>query len=84
MGYQEIIQQLEFFRDIGIESVSLRREETTSLPTEVTPPPSTDTLEAIRADIGDCQRCKLAPTRTTIVFGSGNPNAEIVFGAGFE
>ena len=38
-----------------------------------------DTLEAIRSDIGDCQRCKLAPTRTTIVFGSGNPSAEIVF-----
>ena len=36
-------------------------------------------LDAIRADIGDCQRCKLAPTRTNIVFGSGNPNAELVF-----
>jgi uracil-DNA glycosylase family 4 len=37
------------------------------------------TLESIRAEIGDCQRCKLAPTRTNIVFGSGNPNAELVF-----
>ena len=33
----------------------------------------------IRDEIGDCQRCKLAPTRTNIVFGSGNPNAELVF-----
>src|SRR5205814_5254332 len=33
----------------------------------------------IREEIGDCQRCKLAPKRTNIVFGSGNPNAELVF-----
>jgi DNA polymerase len=38
-----------------------------------------DTLPLIREDIGDCQRCKLAPTRTHIVFGSGNINAELVF-----
>src|SRR5215467_1181858 len=39
----------------------------------------TETLASIHEDIGDCQRCKLAPTRTHIVFGSGNPNAELVF-----
>ena len=38
-----------------------------------------DTLPIIREDIGDCQRCKLAPSRTNIVFGSGNINAELVF-----
>jgi uracil-DNA glycosylase family 4 len=38
-----------------------------------------ETLEDVRADIGDCQRCKLAPTRTHIVYGSGNPHAELVF-----
>ncbi len=36
-------------------------------------------LEDIRLDIGDCQRCKLAPTRTHLVFGDGNPNARLVF-----
>jgi DNA polymerase len=29
--------------------------------------------------IGDCQRCKLAPHRTKLVFGVGNPNADLVF-----
>jgi len=38
-----------------------------------------DTLERIRADIGDCQRCKLAPHRKNIVFGAGNPRAQLVF-----
>ena len=38
-----------------------------------------DTLARVRADLGDCQRCKLAPHRRTIVFGAGNPRAELVF-----
>jgi DNA polymerase len=38
-----------------------------------------DTLERIRADIGDCTRCRLCERRTNIVFGVGNPKAELVF-----
>ena len=40
---------------------------------------ATQTLPQLRAVIGDCQRCKLAPHRTRIVFGVGNPNADLVF-----
>ncbi len=39
----------------------------------------TETLEDIRRDLGDCKRCKLWSTRTNIVFGEGNPNAELMF-----
>src|ERR1700693_3621804 len=38
-----------------------------------------DSLEKIRSFIGDCQRCKLCRGRTKIVFGDGNPKAELVF-----
>jgi uracil-DNA glycosylase family 4 len=38
-----------------------------------------DTLELIRADIGDCTRCNLHKGRQKIVFGVGNPKAELVF-----
>jgi len=38
-----------------------------------------DALAGIRADLGDCRRCKLCATRTTIVFGEGNPQARLVF-----
>ncbi|HVO10312.1 MAG TPA: uracil-DNA glycosylase [Vicinamibacteria bacterium] len=37
------------------------------------------TLEAVRETIGDCRRCKLAAGRKTIVFGQGNPKAELMF-----
>ncbi len=36
-------------------------------------------LAAVRADLGDCRRCKLSGTRKTIVFGQGNPEAELMF-----
>src|ERR1041384_2608774 len=36
-------------------------------------------LESIRAELGDCQRCKLSPTRQNIVFGQGNPDAQLMF-----
>ncbi|MEW6777894.1 MAG: uracil-DNA glycosylase [Bdellovibrionota bacterium] len=38
-----------------------------------------ETLEDIRADIGDCTRCKLHTTRTKIVFADGSPKARVVF-----
>lgn len=36
-------------------------------------------LRAIREEIGDCTRCKLCGGRTQIVFGVGNPQAELMF-----
>ena len=41
--------------------------------------PQRRTLEEIRAELGDCRRCKLCSGRTNIVFGVGNPKAELVF-----
>jgi DNA polymerase len=37
------------------------------------------TLDQIRRELGDCKRCKLCTGRKNIVFGSGNPRAELVF-----
>jgi len=42
-------------------------------------PGSDESLDTIRGDLGDCRRCKLAATRTNIVFGSGNPHADLMF-----
>jgi len=36
-------------------------------------------LDSIRQELGDCQRCRLHASRTRIVFGTGNPHAELVF-----
>jgi DNA polymerase len=36
-------------------------------------------LEGLRAELGDCQRCSLGRTRKNLVFGEGNPHASLVF-----
>jgi len=38
-----------------------------------------DTLLKIREDLGDCTRCKLHKGRNKLVFGDGNPKAQLVF-----
>lgn len=44
-------------------------------------------LEELRAYLGDCTRCKLCRARTQVVFGCGNPQAELMFvgeGPGYD
>ena len=36
-------------------------------------------IEEVREELGDCTRCDLYENRKTIVFGSGNPHADLVF-----
>ncbi|NBO63276.1 MAG: uracil-DNA glycosylase [Acidobacteria bacterium] len=38
-----------------------------------------ETLNDIKKDLGDCQRCKLWSTRTNLVFGEGDPSAKLMF-----
>jgi DNA polymerase len=45
----------------------------------VPPERAGDTLDAIRADLGDCRRCRLCEARTHIVFGAGREPADLVF-----
>ncbi len=42
-------------------------------------PSAKESLEEIRRDLGDCERCKLSRHRKNIVFGSGNSHAELMF-----
>jgi DNA polymerase len=43
-------------------------------------PPAAEGLDEIQADLGECTRCKLHKAgRHTIVFGVGNPHADLMF-----
>ncbi len=55
-------------------------EESTPRPHEEAPAPGPVlTLGEVREELGDCQRCKLARTRTHLVFGVGSPRAALMF-----
>ena len=36
-------------------------------------------LDEVRAELGECQRCRLAGKRHNIVFGEGSPDADLMF-----
>jgi uracil-DNA glycosylase len=63
------------------ETVALREEmtESNSITSELVSDPAA-ALRLIREDIGDCTRCRLHKQgRKQIVFGVGNPRAELMF-----
>jgi len=69
---------IEYEKEMGIEgymmnSCGLSKEETQQAGT------NEQALEKVREEMGDCQRCELHKTRTNLVFGSGNPNAILMF-----
>ena len=41
--------------------------------------PIHERLEDINQDLGDCKRCRLSKNRYRIVFGTGNPDARLMF-----
>ncbi|MGH9462352.1 MAG: uracil-DNA glycosylase [Vicinamibacteria bacterium] len=74
---EQIGERLRYYA--SITTVGLPRRDSTSAPSE--------TLEAIREELGECTRCKLHKNRRTLVYGVGNPNADLMFvgeGPGYE
>ena len=49
------------------------------IPAQDGAPPDEKNLEEIRAEMGDCRRCKLYGGRTHLVFGDGAANARLMF-----
>jgi uracil-DNA glycosylase family 4 len=71
---QETGQPQPFTRQKGRGQLDLAPEKSDDVPGE-----SRVGLEAIRAEMGDCQRCSLGALRKNLVFGVGNPKAALVF-----
>ena len=83
----QLTEHLRFYKDLGVTGISRdprwRQRECGDGPSAVPVQLSrsvTEALASIRDDIGDCTRCKLSTQgRQQIVFGVGNPQAEIMF-----
>lgn len=69
---------LDLFRDLGITDLYFRQTQIDPV-VAVQNSQTFDLLEQLRIqEIGDCTRCKLFKGRKTIVFGEGNPSAELM------
>ena len=91
----QINAHLEFFGELGVDGLRLdpewhRRPEHSAPPAPLAPTESSElpvyaspaaALLAVRSDLGeDCSRCKLHRLgRSQIVFGVGNPDADLMF-----
>ena len=70
---------LQFFRELGVNGIhsdAVWRRPGQSADTGVN---AKAELKRIREKIGDCTRCKLHAGRTNLVFGVGNPKADLMF-----
>jgi DNA polymerase len=77
----DLREHLKYYRDLGVAGLTTEpawRARAGEAPNEA-PDPEGEGLDEIRADIGDCTRCKLHTGRHQIVFGVGNPHAELMF-----
>ena len=90
MDRAQFAEHLRFAAELGVAGVSRdpawrgkpagASTTTTSAATVSLFAGPADALAAVRADIGDCTRCKLHTLgRRQIVFGVGNPNADLMF-----
>jgi uracil-DNA glycosylase family 4 len=67
-------EELEFFRDHGFQELFV---STPSAPDLVAG--SMPDLATLERFLAGCPRCKLSGSRTRIVFGAGNPGADLMF-----
>jgi len=75
-------EYLLFLSASGVREIAVQVEDAVRAQTgraAALPDACSKMLEAVRQELGDCRRCSLAATRRHIVFGEGNPRAEIVF-----
>lgn len=70
---------LEDLRDTGVEGLSYASKAPAAAVEAAAETLGDETMEAIRADLGYCRRCRLCDGRKTIVFGSGDPAARLMF-----
>lgn len=70
LEFKDLKQHLERLRDMGVGELLLPSSPSSS---------SEEELKKIREELGDCTRCKLCQGRTHIVFGVGNPKADLMF-----
>lgn len=68
---------LEYAKSLGMTEVCVRQG--TENREQKTGNRDRGSLDEIRAEIGDCRRCKLSKGRKNIVFGVGNPKARLMF-----
>jgi DNA polymerase len=74
----DLAYELALLRELGFTHLDLSRVETH--PVDDPPSPTSDPeLITLGREASTCQKCRLSGTRTQVVWGVGNPNADLMF-----
>jgi uracil-DNA glycosylase len=87
----DLLHELALLRDLGYTHLDVDRwpsapvaTAAADIPANSQPPTANSAansseLDRLRAEAHDCTKCRLAAGRTQVVFGVGNPNADLMF-----
>lgn len=80
-----IVSLLEYLREVGYEDLYLSDVDEGPTATEESPGrrgeavPRRERLQALQVEASSCTRCVLHETRKSVVFGTGDPDADLLF-----
>src|SRR5438067_7090549 len=73
---EQLANELALLREFGFTHLDVRSRAADSAAGD---PNQTELLAEMAAVANACQKCKLARTRTNVVYGVGNPDADLMF-----
>lgn len=87
MNAEQLRRYLSFYEDLGVKTLYRRQGRPPAAEASAEEAPATGEatpdaaaqLEALHREMEGCVRCRLGPHRHNLVFGSGNPQARLVF-----
>ncbi len=75
----KIKQFINFLNEIGYEEIRVKMEKEKIQEQKPSYKKTETLLEKLKKEILKCEKCRLAATRTNVVFGEGNPKANLMF-----
>ena len=77
---EALLHEIELLRDLGFTHFDLGVGARFSRPDEVKPlTTQSDLLDELQQIVTACVKCRLAKSRTQVVYGVGSPNADLMF-----
>lgn len=80
----DVAEHLRFLEECGVRELGVPEASAAAVTATAPAEPvgaalASESLEAVRTDLGECTRCKLHTTRQNIVFGVGPAKARLMF-----
>ena len=75
----DLANELALLRDLGYTHLDIGEQRASGGEREASTTDERDLFDELRQVALACQKCRLAKTRTNVVYGVGNPNADLMF-----